>query len=93
MTPATAPLTQEFQNRAIREIVQSLQNLPPARVAEVQQFVKFLEYQLSSTDDLADDLALWDAVEANRDYKCRNPDEEMERYESGTEFLKALADL
>lgn len=58
MTSATAPLTQEFQKRAIRE--------------------------------LEEELALWDAVEANREYKRRNPDEQLERHESGAEFLKAM---
>lgn len=76
-------------------IVDSLHYLPPEYLVDVLQFIQFLEYKLTAIyDDLREeDEALWDAVQANRTYKERHPDEELERYKSGAEFLEAVADL
>jgi predicted nucleotidyltransferase len=42
---------------------------------------------------LAEDAALWAAVEANQEYKRRQPDEGLEIYETGADFLEAAAEL
>jgi hypothetical protein len=42
---------------------------------------------------VAEDRALWTAVQVNQEYKSRHPDEELEVFETGTDFLQATADL
>jgi len=78
----------------IETVAAALSKLPPDYLFEVMQFIEFLEYKSSAkSSDIADDLALWAAVEANQAYKREHPDEENEKYESGDDFLKAFADL
>lgn len=47
----------------------------------------------TKTTERSDDEALWDAVQANQAYKAQHPDEELEQYQSGADFLKAVEDL
>ncbi len=93
MTSTLLSQTQEFPNRTLVEIVESLRQLPPKNLDDVLQFVHFLEYQIATADADAEDESLWYAVEANKAYKNQHLHEPMERYESGEAFLKALADL
>lgn len=86
--PKTAPaVTMEF-------IMKALYNLPPEDLPAVLQFIEFLEYKSNIiADNRSEDEALWDAVQANQRYKAEHPNEELERYTSGKEFLNAVADL
>jgi hypothetical protein len=75
-------------------IVEALDHLPPEYLPDVLQFIQFLEYKSQAFPaDHVEDEALWDAVQANQTYKEHHPDEELERYKSGSDFLKAMADL
>lgn len=75
-------------------IVAALRKLPPDYLAEVLHYIEFLQYKLEVTrGDAAEDAALWAAVEANREYKQLHPDEDLEVYETGTDFLEATMDL
>lgn len=62
-----------------------LRRVPPERLADVLQFVEFIEYQTrkqAQEADTSEDEALWAAVEANRAYKAQHP-EEMIVHEDG----------
>ena len=74
-------------------IMGKLRQLPPNHLNDVLDFVQFLEYKMLSQDDSTEDSSLWDAVQANQQYKIEHPNEPLERYQSGEEFLEALADL
>ena len=75
-------------------IVAALRKLPPDYLAEVLHYIEFLQYKLEVTrGDAAEDAALWTAVEANREYKRLHPDEDLEVYETGADFLEAVMDL
>jgi hypothetical protein len=75
-------------------VVAALRKLPPDYLPEVLRYIEFLEYKLNTARaDAAEDQALWAAVEANQEYKRRHPDEAMEVFETGADFLKAVADL
>lgn len=76
-------------------IVEALDHLPPEYLDDVIQFIQFLEYKshVAALDDHSEDEALWEAVQANQAYKEQHSDEELERYKSGADFLKAVADL
>ena len=78
----------------VETVMAALNKLPPDYLAEVMQFIEFLEFK-SSVDpgDTSDDASLWVAVEANQAYKHEHPGEELDVYESGEDFLKAFADL
>lgn len=77
----------------IETVAAALSKLPPDYLSEVMQFIEFLEYKSSArAGDIADDFALWTAVEANQAYKREHPDEELDMFESGADFLKAFAD-
>lgn len=78
----------------IEAIAAALSKLAPEYLSEVMQFVEFLEYKSSTrAGDIADDAALWTAVEANQAYKREHPGEELDMFESGEDFLKTFADL
>ena len=81
-------------NVTLEKIEVALRRVPPGRLADVLQFVEFLEYQANKAreDDTLEDEALWAAVEANHAYKAQHPGE-MIIHESGTDFLAATADL
>lgn len=85
-------ITLETKITTIEDIVTALERLPPERLSDVLQFIEFVEYQLA-VDDTAEDEALWQAVEANQAYKQQHPEELLESYSSGAEFLKAMANL
>ncbi len=75
-------------------IVKALDHLSPECLSDVLQFIQFLEFKTQAAlDEHSEDEALWDAVQANQAYKAQHPDEELERYKSGSEFLKAVAEL
>ena len=81
-------------NISIELVAAALSKLPPDYLSEVMQFIEFLEYKSSAgAGDIADDFALWMAVEANQAYKREHPDEELDMFESGEDFLKAFTDL
>ena len=75
-------------------VIAALHKLPPQYVAEVLRYIEFLDYKINVTGvDVAEETALWAAVEANQEYKRRHPDEELEVYETGADFLEAVKDL
>jgi hypothetical protein len=95
-TMTSREITPTFSTVTTNTIVETLQHLSPKYLPDVLQFIQFLEYKSISTPDDAtafEDEALWDAVQANQAYKVQHPDEVLERYQSGTEFLKAVEDL
>jgi hypothetical protein len=93
-TPVLQEKTHVLVKVTPETIVEALDHLPPEYLPDVLQFIQFLEYKLqASPADHAEDEALWDAVQANQTYKEQHPDEELERYKSGADFLKAVADL
>ncbi len=74
-------------------IVEAIDHLSPKYLDDVWQFIQFLELKATMTpDDTSEDEALWDTVLANQVYKQQYTDEEIERYESGDDFLKATTD-
>ena len=75
----------------IQDVETALRRMPPERLKDVLTFIEFTQYQ-AETEPSDEDDALWAAVEANQTYKERHPDQ-IERYKSGTEFLKAVADI
>ncbi len=78
----------------VKDVTSALHRVPVERLPDILQFIEFVQYQAAlDMDDSAEDEALWAAVEANQAYKRLQPDEERERYDSGTDFLKAVADL
>jgi len=77
-----------------RAIVAALRKLPPDYLPEVLRYIEFLDYKINvARNDVAEDAALWAAVEANQEYKQQHLDEDLEVYETGADFLKAVADL
>jgi len=84
-------------NVTLEKVEAALRRIPPDRLADVLQFVEFLEYQAGNggkriEQDTSEDAALWAAVEANRVYKAQHPGE-MELHESGSDFLAATSEL
>jgi len=74
-------------------IIEAIDHLPPKYLDDVWQFIQFLEFKATITAaDTSEDEALWETVLANRVYKQQHLDEEIERYESGDDFLKATTD-
>lgn len=62
--------------------------------ADMRQFIEVLKYQARARPEAsAEDDALWQAVQAHRTYRQAHPADEPERYASGAEFLKGVADL
>ena len=92
---ATARSTDEIPRYIpIETVAAALSKLPPDYLSEVMQFIEFLEYKSSArAGDIADDFALWTAVEANQAYKREHPDEELDMFEFGEDFLKSFTDL
>jgi hypothetical protein len=75
-------------------IVAALRRLPPDYLAEVLRYIEFLQYKLEVTHgDAVEEAALWAAVAANKEYKRLRPDEDLEVYETGADFLEAVVDL
>ncbi|MCP4681618.1 MAG: hypothetical protein GY864_04730 [Desulfobacterales bacterium] len=75
----------------IQDVETALRRIPHERLKDVLTFIEFTQYQ-AETEPSDEDEALWAAVEANQAYKERHP-EQVERYKSGAEFLKAVADI
>lgn len=77
-----------------RAVVAALRKLPPDDRLEVLRYIEYLEYKAHMAPNVvAEERALWGAVEANQQYKSRHPDEKLDVYETGEDFLKAVADL
>ena len=75
-------------------VVAALRKLPPNDRLEVLRYIEYLDYKANVAHNVvAEDRALWAAVEVNQEYKSRHPDEELEVFETGTDFLQATADL
>lgn len=87
---ATKLIAQGDPNQAILTMIQEhLTRLSPAQLADVFQFVRFLEFQSTAGED-AD---LWRAVVANEQYKASHLHEGLDRYETAEALEAALADL
>jgi len=72
-------------------IVAALRRLPPDYLPEVLQYIEFLDYKLNAARaEAAEEAALWAAVEANQAYKRQHPEEDLEIYDTGTDFLKGV---
>ena len=66
----------------VETVVAALNKLPPDYLAEVMQFIEFLEFKSSvEPGNASEDASLWVAVEANQAYKQENPGEELDEYE------------
>ena len=75
-------------------VVAALRKLPPNDRLEVLRYIEYLDYKANMARTVvAEDRALWTAVEVNQEYKSRHPDEELEVFETGADFLQATADL
>ena len=75
-------------------VVAALRKLPPNDRLEVLRYIEYLDYKANvARNVVAEDRALWTAVQVNQEYKSRHPDEELEVFETGTDFLQATADL
>ena len=75
-------------------VVAALRKLPPNDRLEVLRYIEYLDYKANvARNVVAEDRALWAAVEVNQEYKSRHPDEELEVFETGADFLQATADL
>jgi hypothetical protein len=94
MTPlvATAPASEETAAVSIPMIIEALEKLSPEQWADVFQYILFLHYKPLLLDDLAEEQALWQAVQANQQYDEQHPDEPKVQFASGEEFLLATAD-
>jgi hypothetical protein len=93
MTATAAGKTRTMPGAGERVVVAALRKLPPDYLPEVLRYIEFLEYKANQArTDAAEDQALWAAVEANQEYKRQHPDEELEVFETGADFLKALAE-
>jgi len=78
----------------IEDIIKALRRLPDEYLPEVLQYIEFVEYKTElNEEDIVEDEDLWQAVEVNQAYKEQQPDEPLERYTSGEDFLKAVVDL
>ena len=95
MTTITSrEITPTFPTITSDTIVEALQHLSPKYLPDVLQFIHFLEYKsLNTQDEAEEEEALWNAVQAHQAYKAQHPDEALERYQSGAEFLKAVEKL
>ena len=75
-------------------VVAALRKLPPNDRLEVLRYIEYLDYKANvARNVVAEDRALWAAVEVNQEYKSRHPDEKPEVFETGADFLQATADL
>jgi hypothetical protein len=75
-----------------KAIVAALRKLPPDTLPDVLRYIEFLDYKINvARSDAAEEAALWAEVEANQEYKRQHLDEEPEVYETGADFLKAVA--
>ena len=75
-------------------VVAAVRKLPPDYLAEVLRYIEFLDYKINIAPvDAAEEAALWTAVEANQEYKRLHPDEDLEVYETGADFLEAMMHL
>ena len=93
VTTSTSKKTGAMGTPGERAIVAALRKLPPDYLPEVLQYIEFLDYKINvARSDAAEEAALWAAVEANQEYKRQHPDDALEVYETGADFLKAVAD-
>lgn len=57
----------------IDDILDALRRVPPERLADILQFVEFIEYQTAA--DAAEDEALWAAVQATQADRQKHPED------------------
>ena len=77
----------------VDDVIAALRRMPIKYLGDVLQFIEFIEYKTMAGGDDAENETLWTAVEFNQAYKKQFPDEPLEQYASGKDFLKAVADL
>lgn len=81
---------QSDPNQGILMTIQEhLTRLSPSQLADVFQFVRFLEFQAGDSED-AD---LWQAVVVNEQYKASHLNEGLERYDTAEALEAALAEF
>ena len=95
MTPAvaTAPTTDDATTVSLSMIIEALEKLPPEQWADVFQYVLFLHYKPMLLEDVAEEQALWQAVQAHQTYKDSHPEEQPEVYNNKDALEEALASL
>ena len=87
---ATKLTMQSDPNQGILMLIQEhLTRLSPTQLADVFQFVRFLEFQGGDSED----TDLWQAVVANEQYKALHLHEGLDRYETVEALEAALAEL
>lgn len=60
----------------IETVIEALHRLPPEYLPHILQYIEFLEYKMTYTpDDSSEDEALWDAVQAERTYRQKHPED------------------
>lgn len=69
-------------------VVESLQLLRPEQLSEVWKFIQFLDYKDFLENPTEDEWA-WRMVQESQRYDQEHPDESLEIFASGEEFLKA----
>lgn len=75
-------------------VVAALRKLPPNDRLEVLRYIEYLDYKANMAHNVvAEDRALWAAVEVNQQFRSRHPDDELEVFETGADFLEATTDL
>jgi hypothetical protein len=58
------------------DVISALRRMPPERLADVLQFIEFVEYQtILDTEDETEVEALWAAVEAEQVYRQEHPED------------------
>lgn len=77
---------------SLEMVVESLQSLRPAQLAEVWKFIQFLDYKDFLEDPTEDEWA-WRMVQESQRYDQEHPDEPLLRFQSGEEFLRATETL
>ncbi len=73
-------------------LVEALYRLPPEYLPHILQYIEFLEHKFTHTpSDPSEDGALWDAVQAERAYRRRHP-EDVIVCDTAEELRAALED-
>jgi len=92
-----AQLTQEgcqthlIPETPLEQVIEAIRLLRSEQLAEVWKFIEFLDYK-DFLENSSEDEWAWRIVQANEKYKELHPDEPLEVFTSGEDFLKASAD-
>ena len=89
MSATKMTVQSDSNQRTLAMLQEHLTRLSPSQLADVFQFVRFLEFQAGDSED-AD---LWQAVIANEQYKALHLHEGLERYDTPEALEAALAAL